>query len=85
MKQSSLKGTGRWSLLAALVAGEACSIYATFFAHALSPASVYVGRPIQASPPPVWAEFDTDRLKVVITLSFALKVQNTEQSTDAVP
>jgi len=43
------------------------------------------GRPIHASPPPVWAEFDTDRLKVVITLSFALKVQNTEQSTDAVP
>lgn len=42
MKQSSLKGAGRWSLLAALVAGEPCSIYATFFAHALSPASVYL-------------------------------------------
>ena len=36
------KGARRWCLLAALVAGEGCSIYATFFAHALTPASVYL-------------------------------------------
>ena len=32
----------RWSLFAAFVAGEAYSIYATFFAHALTPVTVYV-------------------------------------------
>ena len=32
----------RLNLLASFVAGEACSIYATFFAHAVTPATVYV-------------------------------------------
>jgi len=31
------KGVRRWSLLAAVAAGEACSIFATFFIHALRP------------------------------------------------
>lgn len=35
-------GGRRLSLLAAFVAGEAYSIYATFFAHAVTPATVYV-------------------------------------------
>lgn len=32
----------RWSFLAAFIAGEAYSIYATFFAHALQPPDVHV-------------------------------------------
>jgi hypothetical protein len=36
------KAGRRWSLLAGFVAGEAYSIYATFFAHALAPATAYV-------------------------------------------
>lgn len=35
-------GARRLSLLAAFVASEAYSIYATFFAHALTPVTVYV-------------------------------------------
>jgi len=36
------KAARRWSLFAGFVAGEAYSICATYFAHALAPASVYV-------------------------------------------
>lgn len=36
------KSGGRLGLLAAFIAGEAYSIYATFFAHALTPVAVYV-------------------------------------------
>jgi hypothetical protein len=43
MKWSQLlnppKGVGRLSLLAGYVAGEACSLYAIFIAHAMSPVS----------------------------------------------
>lgn len=33
------KGVGRLSLLAGYVAGETCSVYATFIAHTLNPVS----------------------------------------------
>lgn len=40
--EKPLKDARRWSLLAAFVAGEACSICATFFTHALRPPRIYV-------------------------------------------
>jgi hypothetical protein len=40
--EEHLKGAGRCSCLAGLVAGWTYSVYATFFAHALTPPSVHV-------------------------------------------